>query len=144
MRTVTLVQSRGDLEHLARHMSNLMHKVLRPAFGMSGAKAADWTPAIDVCEADSHYEVIVELAGVHRDDIEVYTERGYLVVTGSRHDPTSPEKVCWHQMEIEEGRFLRRIALPSAIDEEKIVARFRDGLLRIRIPKRLYPEPSGG
>ncbi|MBL7140772.1 MAG: Hsp20/alpha crystallin family protein [Planctomycetes bacterium] len=133
MQTVTLAQSRGDLEHLARHMTDLMHKVLRPGFG---EKAADWTPAIDVCESDDHYEVIVELAGVRRDDIEVYTERGHLVVTGWRHDPTSPKKVCWHQMEIEEGQFRRRIALPPSVDETKIAARFRDGLLRIRIPKR--------
>jgi len=136
MRTVTLAQSRGDLEHLARHMTDLMHKVLRPGFPSSGEKAADWTPAVDVCEADDHYEVIVELAGVRHDAIKVYTERGHLVVTGWRHDPTSPQKVRWHQMEIEEGQFRRRIALPSAVDEEKIDARFRDGLLRIRIPKR--------
>jgi len=136
MQTVTLAQSRGDLEHLARHMTDLMHKVLRPGFRSSGEKAAEWTPAVDVCEADTHYEVIVELAGVRREDIEVYTERGTLVVTGCRHDPTSPEKVCWHQMEIEEGHFRRQVALPAAVDEEKIDARFRDGLLRIRIPKR--------
>jgi len=56
-------------------------------------------------------------------------------MTGWRHDPTSPEKIGWHQMEIEEGQFRRRVVLPKNIDEDRITARFREGLLRIRIPK---------
>ena len=135
MRTTIVTQSQGDLGHLARHMTHLMHKVLHTGSPSSGEKPADWTPAIDVCEMDDHYEVIVELAGVRRNDIEVYTERGCLTVTGWRHDPTSPEKIGWHQMEIEEGQFRRRIVLPQNVDEDGITARFREGLLRIRIPK---------
>jgi len=126
---------RGDLGHLARHMSDLMHQVLRSGSPGSGEKPADWTPAIDVCESDDHYEVIVELAGVRREDIEVYTEAGRLTITGWRHDPTSPDKTGWHQLEIEEGQFRRRVALPCNIDEDGITARFRDGLLRVRLAK---------
>jgi HSP20 family protein len=116
-------------------MTDLMHKVLHAGPCRSGESPADWTPAIDVCEIDDHYEVIVELAGVRQSDIEVYTERGCLTVTGWRHDPTSPEKIGWHQMEIEEGQFRRRIVLPRRVDEDNITATYREGLLRIRIPK---------
>jgi len=132
---VLSAQSRDDLGHLARHMSHIMHKVLHACPPPSGEKAADWSPAIDVCETRDHYEVIVELAGVRRSDVEVYTERGTLTVSGCRRDPTSPEKTEWHQMEIEEGRFRRRIVLPARVDEAGITARLREGLLRIRIPK---------
>jgi HSP20 family protein len=135
MRTSVAAQSRDDLGHLARHMTHLMHKVLHACPPSSGETAADWAPAIDVCETCDHYEVIVELAGVRRSDVDVYTERGCLTVSGCRRDPTSPEKTGWHQMEIEEGQFRRRIVLPRKIDEAGITARLREGLLRIRIPK---------
>ncbi len=133
--SVLSAEPRDDLGHLARHMGHLMHKVLRACPPSSGEQAADWSPAIDVCETSDHYEVIVELAGVRRSEVEVVTERGCLTVTGCRRDPTSPEKTGWHQMEIEEGRFRRRIVLPQNIDQDGITARLREGLLRIRIPK---------
>jgi len=135
MRTTAAAQSRDDLGHLARHMTHLMHKVLHTGPMSPGDRPADWTPAIDVCETEDYYEVIVELAGVRQGDIEVFTERGCLSVTGWRHDPTSPEKIGWHQMEIAEGRFRCRVVLPKNVDEDGVTARLREGLLRIRLPK---------
>jgi HSP20 family protein len=140
MRTTVATQSHEDLGHLARHMTHLMHKILHSGAPPPGEKPADWAPAIDVCEADDHYEVIVELAGVCRSDVEVYTERGCLTITGWRHDPTSPVKIGWHQMEIEEGQFRRRVALPKNVDDSAITARLREGLLRIHIPKTRNPD----
>lgn len=135
-----LVQGQDDLGHLARHMNDLMHKVMRSGFS-PGGKPPDWTPAIDVCEMDDSYEVIVDLAGVRREQIEVYTEEGYLAVAGCREDPTSPGKRCLHQMEIEQGRFRRRIKLPCDAEAEAVSARYSDGLLHIRVPKRTIPTP---
>lgn len=134
MRHAILAQGREDLNHLARHMTDIMHRVLQSGF-TPGPKPPDWTPAIDVSETEDHYEVVVELAGVRREDIEVYTEHNHLVVAGWRKDPTPPEKVRLHQMEIEQGQFRRRVLLPPDSDEDAVTARCRDGLLRIRIPK---------
>ncbi len=135
-RATVVVQSFGDIEHLAHHMTDLMRKMLQGGgLVCPNPAATDWTPAVDVSEADDHYEVVVELAGVGREDLEVFTERGYLTVRGWRRDPTGPDKVRLHQMEIEEGRFLRRVRLPEDIDEAGIEARLSDGLLRVRIPK---------
>ena len=134
MRHAILAQGREDLNHLARHMTDIMHRVLQSGF-TPGPKPPDWTPAIDVSETEDHYEVVVELAGVRREDIEVYTEHNHLVVAGWRKDPTPPEKVRLHQMEIEQGQFRRRVLLPPDSDEDAVTARCHDGLLRVRIPK---------
>jgi len=134
MRPAILAQGHQDLGHLARHMSDIMHRVLHSSFS-TGQKPPDWVPAVDISEMCDHWEVIVELAGVRREDIEVYTEDRHLTITGWRHDPTSPEKVRLHQMEISQGQFRRRVLLPTADDEDAVTARYRDGLLRIRIPK---------
>jgi HSP20 family protein len=126
---------RSELGHLARHMGQLMDKLVKSGFS-PGAKPPDWSPAVDICETADAYEVVVELAGVRREDIEVYTENRRLVVTGWRNDPCPQEKVCLHHLEIEEGRFRRELVLPDEADLENVTARYREGLLRIGIPKR--------
>jgi HSP20 family protein len=135
MRHAILAQGPQDLGHLARHVSDLMHKVIHAGFS-PGSKHPDWVPAVDICEMADRYEVIVELAGVRRDEIEVFTEGNHLTVTGWREDPSPRDKVRLHQIEIEQGQFRRRILLPANVDPETISARHRDGLLRIQIPKR--------
>jgi HSP20 family protein len=126
---------RDELSHLAHHMGLVMDKLMKSGFA-PGARSPDWSPAVDVCELPDRFEVVVELAGVRREDIEVYNEDRRLVITGCRHDPCPREKVCVHHLEIEEGRFQRILTLPLGADAEKISARYQDGLLRIGIPKR--------
>ena len=141
MRQVILTQGRPeDLGNLARHMTDLMQRILHSGF-CPGSKRPDWTPSIDVCEAGSHYEVIVELAGVRTEDIQVYMEAGRLVICGVRGDPMPGAKVGLLQMEIERGTFRRHVHLPADIDEERVEATFRDGLLRIRVSKRSAADP---
>ena len=142
MHRLHLYGSHEDLGHLARHMSSLMHRVLNTGFS-PGGKASDWTPAVDICEMPDRYDIIIELAGVRRDDIEVFTENQYLTVAGWRGDPTPRDKVCVHQMEIEQGQFCRRVHLPDDADEASVSARHRDGFLTITIPKRAAAPLAG-
>jgi HSP20 family protein len=132
---IAAAHRRDELGHLAHHMGLMMDKLVKSGFA-PGARPPDWSPAVDVCELADRFEVIVEVAGVHRQEIEVYTEDRRLVITGCRHDPCPKEKVCLHHLEIEEGRFRRVLALPANADIEHVAARYRDGLLRIGIPKR--------
>ena len=135
MHRLHLTGSHEDLGHMAHHMSNLMRRVLSTGFTLAG-KSCDWTPAVDICETADRYDIIVELAGVRRDEIEVYTENHYLTISGWRGDPTPRDKVCVHQMEIEQGQFCRRLQLPEDADEANVSARHREGFLIITIPKR--------
>lgn len=135
MEPAVATRPREDLGHMARHMMQIMDKLLKSGFS-PGRRTPDWTPAVNITELADRYELVVELAGVRREDIELYTEGNQLVVTGWRGDPGPREKVRIHQMEIEEGQFRRRILLPEHVDAEKITARFREGLLRIQVPKQ--------
>jgi HSP20 family protein len=135
MHRLIITQGHPDLGHLARHMTNLMHRVLASGFS-TGPKTIDWTPAVDICEAPGRYEITVELAGVRREDIEVYTEGHTLTIAGWRGDPMSRDKVCVHQMEIEQGHFLRRLGLPADAEENNVSAHYREGLLVVRVGKR--------
>jgi len=135
MHRLHLTGSHEDLGHMAHHMSNLMRRVLHTGFTLAG-KSCDWTPAVDICETADRYDIIVELAGVRREEIEVYTENHYLTIAGWRGDPAPRDKVCVHQMEIEQGQFCRRLHLPEDADEAAVSARHREGFLLVTLPKR--------
>jgi HSP20 family protein len=133
MHRITLTEGRQELGHLARHMSSLVHQIIHSGFPGSGS--GDWAPAVDIYETEEAYEIIAELAGVDRDHIEVYADARMLTIAGWRADPVPGGKVCVHQMEIEQGQFRRRVALPGDADTDRVAARYRDGFLLISIPK---------
>jgi HSP20 family protein len=135
MHRLNLTEGRQDLSHLARHMTDLVQQIIHSGFS-PGSQAADWAPAVDICETEEGYEVLVDLAGVKREEIEVYTEPHHLTVAGWRADPTPAAKVCIHQIEIEQGQFRRRIHLPDDADEQAVSARYKEGFLYVSVPKK--------
>jgi HSP20 family protein len=102
-----------------------------------------WEPAVDVCEDDEAYYVIVDVAGVSENDLEVeYHPNGLLIVRGVRRPPLVSADVQYLVLEIPYGSFERRIPLPSAINADGITAEYRSGLLQIRIPKKAPSEQA--
>ncbi len=94
-----------------------------------------WEPSIDVCEDADAYHIIVDVAGVSEQDLEVeYQPNGTLLVRGVRRPPLTGSVQCL-VLEIPYGAFERHIPLPAAIDPDAIDATYKAGLLHIRIPK---------
>lgn len=101
-----------------------------------------WRPPADVCESERAFEVIVELAGVDQDEIEIALFEDALIVEGRRRlSPVTPNGV-YHVAEIRQGLFRVELALPAAIDQDRVEARYDRGLLRITCPK--LAKPAGG
>ena len=95
-----------------------------------------WRPAVDVYQRPNAVVLVVELAGVARDCIEVSVEGDLLSITGSR-EMRAPEGVTHvHQMEIPHGPFVRTVRLPEEADVEHIEAKFDQGFLTIEIPRK--------
>jgi HSP20 family protein len=94
-----------------------------------------WEPAVDFCEDDEAYHVIMDIAGVSEQDLEVvYQPDGVLVVRGVRR-PLLCGGVSCLLLEIAYGAFERRISLPPDINPDGIEASYKAGMLHIRIPK---------
>ncbi len=99
------------------------------------AASTHWEPAVDFCEDDEAYYVIMEIAGVSEQDLEVtYRPDGVLIVRGVRR-PLLCGSVSWLLLEIPYGPFERRIPLPSDINPDGIEASYKSGMLHIRISK---------
>ncbi len=94
-----------------------------------------WIPAIDVYETPVSILVLMELAGVRKNDINVSYQDGFLTVTGERRNLCCDKPVGLHHMEIDTGRFQRKVRIHVPIDSSEIEAVCRHGILKITLPK---------
>src|ERR1043165_6595381 len=93
---------------------------------------ADWTPAADIYETESGYVVALELPGIDRQALEIDVDDNRLIVRGTRAIGESKQ----HRSEKPRGKVLRTFSVPGSVDQAKIAAECKDGVLQIRLPKR--------
>lgn len=96
-----------------------------------------WLPALDIYETENSLVVLVDLPGVHPEDLNVTVREGVLEIGGIRHS-TTPQDANFHRIERPVGEFQRSVQLQRKIDTDKITADFEDGVLTVKIPT---PQP---
>jgi HSP20 family molecular chaperone IbpA len=98
-----------------------------------GSPEPCWEPPIDVLETDQEILILVALPGVDPEQVEAVIEDGTLVVTGHRVLPTELRNARIHRLELPQGRFERRIVLPTG---RYAVSRFAvNGCIALRLAK---------
>lgn len=108
---------------------------LSPRRQMEAFTPTDWEPPLDIYQTADKLVIIAELPGVKKDHVSVTIEGTILTIEGERRKCAPTGTVHVHQMEIPHGRFARRIQLPEAADLESIEAKFREGYLKIEVPR---------
>ena len=99
---------------------------------------ADWTPAADIYETESGFLLALDLPGIDREALEIDAEDNRLIVKGTRTVAESKQ----YRTERPRGRFLRTFSVPGSVDQSKIGAEYKDGVLQIRLPKRTEQKPK--
>ncbi len=97
-----------------------------------------WEPAINVYEAEQSVIVLIELAGVSQDDVEVLVDGNNFIVRGERQEVRPDPQGTYHRLEICCGPFQREIPLPVTVDADRSEAVYRDGFLEITLPKTTH------
>lgn len=103
--------------------------------------SGSWVPLADVHETPEGFVVHVELPGLEQDDVEVQVDGDELVLRGERRmkGPARPES--FHRIERSYGFFSRSFKFPEDVDPARVTAQFKDGLLRLDLPKA-RPRPG--
>jgi len=101
-----------------------------------------FAPRVDVYQTEQEVVVTAELPGVAKEDLEVVAEDGHLTLRGQTKQEEEAHGERYYRRERVYGRFERLIHLPAEVDEQKVVAKFENGVLEIRAPKK-EPEPTG-
>jgi HSP20 family protein len=97
------------------------------------ANSLAWRPPTDVYITEEAIVVRVEIAGMRASEFSISLDNHLLAISGSR--PDQPEQRAYHQMEIRFGEFRTDVELHWPVDTEKIDAEYRDGFLRVILPK---------
>jgi len=94
-----------------------------------------WHPKCDVYQTDTEWVIVMELAGINKDEVSISLTDEYLRVSGNRSFPSPPCSTSYYSMEIETGRFDRRIFFPDTpIDRDNPRVQYVQGILRIAFP----------
>src|SRR5262245_4433372 len=127
-----------DLVMLQDRMNRLFEDATqRRAQGDDEFERVDWTPAADIYETESGYLLALDLPGIDREALEIDVDDNRLIVKGTRAIAESKQ----HRSERPRGKFLRSFSVPAAVDQGKIGAEYKDGVLQIRLPKRSEQKP---
>jgi HSP20 family protein len=93
------------------------------------------SPSMDVSETDDAIQVHVDLPGIKAEDVDVEVRGNMLQIIGERKEEKEKKGKTWHRTERRVGKFARAMTLPCAVQEEKVQAEYRDGVLNITLPK---------
>ena len=100
-----------------------------------------WMPPVDVKETENAFVFTAELPGLSKEDIEITLEENLLTLNGEREFDEKEEGKTNHRIERAFGKFSRSFNLPSQVDNTKVEASFKDGLLTIEVPKSEQAQP---
>jgi HSP20 family protein len=121
-----------ELTRMERRMRRLFEEPFRPDFF---TEEMGWMPAIEVVDADKTIEVTVELPGMSKDDVDISLEHNVLTIRGEKKEEKEEKEKERYVFERFYGTFQRAFTLPSPVEAGNVKAEFRNGVLRIHLPK---------
>jgi HSP20 family protein len=102
-------------------------------FGRMGSSMR--VPDTDVVESQDGIRVVTELPGMKPDEVEVSLENNVLTISGEKQGEREKDEDTYHLSERRWGRFSRSFVLPREVDQERIEAKFENGVLTVNVPK---------
>lgn len=109
-------------------------------FGLQNFTHADWVPAVDINETDDEFLITAEIPQVKKEDVKVQVQNGMLTIKGERKYEHEDMKA--HRIERYYGSFQRSFTLPDNVNEDKIYADHKNGMLYLRLPKTDEARPK--
>jgi HSP20 family protein len=132
-----------DLNILQDRMNRLFEDTGRGIRrGEEPASTTIWSPAVDIYETEGEIVVQAELPGMDRKDISLNLENNVLTIRGDRQFKKETKEDNYHRIERSYGGFSRSFSIPTSVDEDKIRADYKDGVLRIALPKKEQAKPK--
>ena len=119
---------------LSHEVERLFDEMIHRPWGFC-REIRGWSPSVDLYETSDAFVLEADLPGVREEDVTVKVENGDLVLQGWRSLEKSHADGQFHTMERSSGHFMRQMKLPESVEEDAIQAEFRDGVLRVILPK---------
>ena len=114
----------------------------QPSRSDDGLGLGTWHPVVDMFDEDDRIVIKAELPGMDKNDIAVDVKDRVLTLSGERTHDNAVKEENYYRRERAYGRFQRAFSLPVDVDSDKIKADFKDGLLKIEVPKPEKQKPK--
>jgi HSP20 family protein len=105
------------------------------AGGVQFYSKGKWTPDTDIYEVEDGLVILIDIAGVKKEEIEIVLKGQILSISGLRKEPAVCKKHI-HRLEIDFGQFERTFRIPYTINPDKVEARYEEGFLYLWLPKQ--------
>jgi HSP20 family protein len=134
-RTMTMIKWRRPGEDLAR-VERRMRRLFEEPFGLDlFTEGMGWMPPVEVVETDTSIEVTAELPGMAKEDVDINLQNNVLTIRGEKREEKTETEREPFLYERYYGSFQRAFNLPAPVEEGKVKAEFRNGVLKIHLPK---------
>ncbi len=126
-----------ELERMRREMDRLFSGLM----GEAGYRLTSGVyPAVNIFEDGENFILEAELPGMKSDELDIAVEGNTLTLRGQRKGEEE-EGVSYHRRERKLGTFHKAVTLPADVDPEKVTAHFKNGVLRMVLPKAEHAKP---
>jgi len=92
-------------------------------------------PSLDLSEGDNEFQITMDLPGVKPDEIDIDITGDRVRISGEHKEEKEEKGRTFHRIERRVGTFCRSVDLPCAVKDDKAAAEYKDGVLRITLPK---------
>lgn len=134
-RFTDIAKNRENIENIFAEFFNDFN---RPSSSLlSETVRASLLPRLNISETDNKYFIEAELPGVKQSDLELKLDNNILVIKGKTEESKESKERNYFMRERYYGSFQRSLTLPNNINENDIIANFKDGILNIEITKKL-------
>lgn len=125
-----------ELRSLNEEMNRLFSLSMPRSFEDEGFVRGAWNPSVDIFENKDQLVLEAELPGMKREDFELTIENNVITLRGERKFEKKEETDNYHRVERSYGAFSRSFTLPQSVSAENATADFKNGVLRVTLPKR--------
>lgn len=133
-----------ELEDMQRRLSTMFGRapVRKDGDKQEAMTVAEWAPLVDISEDEKEYLIKAELPEIKKEEVKVTVQDDVLTIAGERKYEKEEKGKKFHRIERAYGSFERSFTLPEDADAAKVVADFKDGILKIHLPKSEKAKPK--
>lgn len=132
-----------DLSAMQDRVNRIFEDFFRSPYGRDDQlTSSGWLPPVDIFETEKEVVLKAELPEMKESDISINVENNVLTLRGERRLESETREEDYLRLERSYGSFTRSFTLPSSVDRDRINARYRDGILRVTLPKKEEVKPK--
>jgi len=129
-----------DMMSVQDEMNKLFSGLVTSRSDVSSAE--DWVPSVDISETDDGFIVTADVPGMGAEDIKISVANDVLTLKGDKKNIREGDGENFHRVERTFGSFERTFSLPTGVDSGSVKAKYKDGVLEVKIPKSKEAKPQ--